>query len=85
MRKDKFVLRENLYLALGMLIEGEPPELFLIPSTVWKEESDVFVDRDYEGLKSRPEWGLNLLQKNMPLLEPYRFEKTIEALVQEMG
>jgi hypothetical protein len=34
MQKDKFNPDEDMYLALGLLVDGLPPELFLIPSTV---------------------------------------------------
>ena len=81
MQKDKFALQEHLYLALGLLFEGQPPELYLVPSAVWEEANAMFVSRDYEGLKSKPEWGLNISQKNKPLLQPYCFEKTIAALL----
>ena len=30
----------------------------------------------YEGLKSKPEWGLNISKKNMPIIEPHRLETT---------
>jgi len=80
--KDKFMLNKNLYLAFGLLLEGKPPELYLIPSVVWEKPSKPFVSRDYEKpeQKSKPEWGLNISKKNMPLLEPYRLDKTIESL-----
>lgn len=80
MQKTKFELRDNLYLAFGRLIEGKPPELYLIPSRVWDNPTGVLVSRDYEGLKSSPEWGLNVSRKNVPALEPYRFETTIAKL-----
>jgi hypothetical protein len=80
MPKSKFPPNDNLYLALGLLFEGDPPRLFLIPSTVWNTPDSVFVERNYEGLKSKPEWGLNISQKNMPALEPFRFESSIERL-----
>jgi hypothetical protein len=36
MHKSKFLLREHLYLGLGLLLEGKPPELYLIPSRTWE-------------------------------------------------
>jgi hypothetical protein len=81
MHKEKFVPREHLYLALGLLLERQPPELYLIPSIAWKNGNGMFVNHDYEGLKSKPEWGLNISKKNMPLLEPYRFEKIVEGMI----
>ena len=83
MEKTKFDLHEHVYLAFGLLRENEPPELFLILSTVWRAPDSVFVDRKYEGLKSRPEWGLNLSKKNALMLAPYAFVSTIERLITE--
>lgn len=77
MQKSKFVLSDNLYLALGLLTQDNLPELYLIPSTVWHSPNAVFVERNYDGLKSKPEWGLNISKKNMAFLEPYKFEKTV--------
>lgn len=81
MQKTKFKLDENVYLALGLLFQGEPPSLYLIPSTVWLLPNSVFVARDYEGLKSKPEWGVNISKKNMPTLEKYKFESSVQRLV----
>ena len=80
MQKSKFSLGENVYLSLGLLFQDEPPLLYLIPSTVWLSPDSVFVERNYEGLKSKPEWGLNISKKNMPVLEQYRFEFTVQRL-----
>ena len=81
LEKSKCELRDSLYVALGLLLEGNPPELFLIPSRVWETPNSLFVSRDYgKELKSAPEWGLNLSKKNLPLLEPYRFETAVTKL-----
>lgn len=84
-RKDKFPLEKNTFLALGLLKQGKEPELYLIPSLAWEScasrEGNTFVDRNYEGLKSKPEWGLNLSSKNMPELEKYRFVDIVEKLI----
>ncbi len=83
MQKEKFVLNEHLYLALGLLFDGQQPCLYLIPSVDWKQGSAIFVSRDYEGLKSKPEWGLNLSKKNMPLLKKYCFKKVVKTMISE--
>jgi len=82
MEKTKFLLSQTLHLALVLFIEGEEPVLYMIPSIVWNEPNSIFVSRDYdkEGQKSKPEWGINLSQKNLSALEPYRFEKTLASL-----
>lgn len=81
MQKSKFPLHEHNYLALGTVLEDSPPKLFLIPATVWLSPNAIFVDRVYEGLKSKPEWGLNLSKKNLSALDPYLFETAVERLI----
>ena len=80
MQKDKFKLSPDLYLALAILDEGVEPKLFLIPSEDWKQPNKLLVDRNYEGKKSKPEWGLNLSRKNMELLEKYSFDLMADKL-----
>lgn len=83
MQKSKFQLSESVYLALGLLFQDEAPLLYLIPSTVWHSPDSVFVERNYEGLKSKPEWGLNISKKNMARLEQYKFENTVKLLTSQ--
>lgn len=83
MPKSKFKPSEHLYLALGLLFEGQSPHLYLIPSTTWRSPDAIFVERNYEGLKSKPEWGLNISHKNMHALEAFRFESSVERLALE--
>ena len=72
-------LRDNLYLLLVTLIDNEMPTVYLIPSTVWKNPtSSLFVDRDYKGLSSPPEWGINISAKNMKELSKYEISKYIK-------
>lgn len=78
--KHKTTLRESLYLGLVLLTEGAPPDLYLVPSLVWANPNGLFVSRDYDGLPSKPDWGLNLSKKNLPLLEPYGFRKMARHL-----
>lgn len=80
MQKSKFNLSSDLYMALAILHEGIEPKLFLIPSKAWENRNALLVDRDYEGKKSKPEYGLNLSIKNMGLLEEYSFTKIVEDL-----
>lgn len=80
MRKAYFVPSPDLYLAVALFTEGREPDLYLVPSTRWLDPSPPFVSRDYEGLKSPPEWGLNLSKGAVPTLEPYRFETMIGKL-----
>lgn len=73
----KYELRENLFLMLILLKNNEMPSVYYIPSTVWKNPTPLFVDRNYEkeGQKSNPEWGINVSKKNMEELNKYEISK----------
>ena len=80
-RKEYFKPRDNLYAAVVILLDGKSPELYLVPSNVWHKPDSLFVSRDYgPGKKSKPEWGLNLSQRNYPELAEYSFKKVAESL-----
>jgi len=81
MRKTKFEIKENIYLAFVHFIEGQPPKLYLIPSTRWQTPDKIYSDRNYEGKKSQPEWGLSISPKNIAELEKFGFEKTITNII----
>jgi len=78
--KDKFQLRDSLLAALVIFMPREAPQLFLIPSLSWKDTDSLLVDRPYVGLKSKPEWGLNLSVRNLQYLEPFHFQKIVRTL-----
>jgi hypothetical protein len=79
-QKEKFKLRDNLVAAIVVFSENRVPDLYLIPSIFWKTPNELLVSRDYEGKKSKPEWGINISQKNMHLLELFRIEKIISMI-----
>jgi hypothetical protein len=83
MQKSKFPIRADRLLALVMLEEEKAPDLYLIPATAWLEPNALLVGRDYEGLKSPPEWGVQLSERNRPLLSSYGFDSAIAVLCQE--
>lgn len=80
MQKSKFPLRPDRLLALVLLEEDQPPDLYLIPATAWQFPNALLVGRDYEGLKSKPEWGVQLSACNLPLLGPYKFDSVVGSL-----
>ena len=80
-RKEHFGPRKNLLAALVLLNEQEPPQLYLIPSEAWLRTNSLLTSRDYEPpRKSRPEWGINLSNKNYPLLQDFTFDKVVKTL-----
>lgn len=83
MHKAKFPLRSDRLLSLVLLSEDQPPDLYLISATEWLRPNELLVDRDYEGLKSKPEWGVQLSRRSRLLLEPYRFGVAVLSLCQD--
>ncbi|MCR2805405.1 DUF4365 domain-containing protein [Paenibacillus soyae] len=80
-QKSKFnISNSNLYMALLIFKEGTMPDFFLIPSEAWKAPNEVFVDRNYDkpGQTSKPEYGVNISQKNYDILEIFKFEESIK-------
>jgi hypothetical protein len=80
MQKSKFPLRPDRLLALVLLEEEQQPDVYLIPATAWKSPNGLLVGRDYEGLKRKPEWGIQLSACNRSLLDPYHFDSVIGFL-----
>lgn len=82
MQKSKWNI-DNPYAYLTLLLfkDGMLPETYLIPATAWKIPNDLLCDKNYDGLKSKPEYGINISKKNMPLLQQYKFEEVITSLL----
>ena len=75
MQKEKWNIEDpNTYLALLLFEDGKLPEAYLIPATSWQTPNALLRDKDYDGLKSKPEYGLNLSNKNRALLGEYGME-----------
>jgi hypothetical protein len=83
MQKDKFPLRPDRLAAVVILVEDQSPDLYLIPAPAWESPNALLVSRDYEGKQSKPEWGLNLCTKNLPLLANFRFDGMVGSLMQD--
>jgi hypothetical protein len=80
LRKDRTQIRDGLLLALALFEDGKPPDAYLIPLTRWREPGGIFVDRDYAGLRSAPEYGVMLSRKGRDQLEPFRLDAMAERL-----
>lgn len=85
-QKSKFdISNKNLYLTLLLFENGKSPDMYLIPSSVWEEPNEVFVDRNYDkpGQKSAPEYGINISLKNYDILDIFRFEEVIKEFTEK--
>jgi hypothetical protein len=78
--KIKFPIAPHRLLASVLFHDQKEPELYLIPMTAWVAPNALLVSRDYDGKKSKPEWGLNLSLRNQALLERYRFDQVAPSL-----
>ena len=78
--KDKFAPHPNLFAIVALFTCGSMPDLYLIPSTTWLSPNALFASNDYEDKKSKPEWGLRLSEKNLPMLEPFTFDRIAPTL-----
>ena len=79
-RKSVFEPRASLIATLVVLRQGQSPQLFLIPSLAWLTPDGLLSDMAYEGKKSQPEWGIRLVQKNLPLLDRFEFARQAALL-----
>lgn len=64
-------IRPNLLIAFVILQANKAPTILLIKGSNWTDESSnnkIFANRDYEGKKSLPEWGLTINVKNLEYL-----------------
>ena len=78
--KHRFPLRNDLLMAVVTFSDGMPPQVYLIPSIQWTAPNTLIKDRDYPGLKSAPEWGLELSEAQLPALAEYRFSRSVQQL-----
>ena len=64
-------------------IDGQLPDVFVIPATAWAEPNAVLVERNYDkpGQTSEPEWGISLSKKNYRFLEPYKADIKLKEIL----
>ncbi len=67
-------LSEDRLVCYLHFVDGQLPDVFVIPATAWENPNAVLVDRKYDkpGQKSEPEWGINISKKNYNLLDEYK-------------
>ena len=79
--QEKFdITNKNLFLAVVMFTDNQEPNAYLINSQEWNTPNELIKFRTYQGLRSKPEYGLNISEKNIPLLEEFSLEKIVKQL-----
>ncbi len=78
-QKDKIVLDDVHLVCLIRFVDDELPNCYVFPATVWEHpDGSLFTSKDYIGLKSKPEYGINIKKKgNKVLLEKYNVDDTL--------
>lgn len=73
-------LSDNILIALVEWQNEQPISLYLIPTSEWNTGKwNILKDKDYEGLKSEPEWGIDINQSNKYELNNFQFSKFINT------
>ncbi len=80
-RKSKLVLDDKHLICYLRFVDDQLPEVYVIPATVFLEpDGSLFTSKDYVGLKSDPEYGINMSKKNYEKMQAFRIEATIQVL-----
>lgn len=80
-KSPSIVLPDNRIVCFLRFEDGFLPEVYTIPATAWVTPNTVLKSNDYIGLKSKPEWGISISNKNIHLLQEYRIENKINSFV----
>lgn len=74
-------LSSNIMIALVEWINDKPSNLYFIPMSEWENpDLTILKDRNYEGLKSKPEWGIDINQSNKHELNQFLANKIIKSI-----
>lgn len=71
----------SLFIATILFYNNGISKIFLIPVAELANENDLFRNRDYPKMKSSPEWGLNVTDKNMDILNQFELSKVLKKLI----
>jgi hypothetical protein len=78
--KRRFHPAGNRFAAVVLVAEAQEPDVYLVPSTEWRNASPPLKDRDNVGKRSEPEYGISLARSSLPALAHYSWdEKTARA------
>jgi hypothetical protein len=79
--KRRLQLDGDRYVALVVLADGEPPQLFAVPTLAFLDPVPPLVSRDYIGLASEPEYGIELTASALDALDRYAWDAgTVDRL-----
>jgi hypothetical protein len=69
--KRRFTPASNRFAAIVLLADADNPNVYLVPSTEWRNASPPLTDRPNIGKRSEPEYGISVARSSLPVLERY--------------
>lgn len=77
--KRRFTPASNRFAAIVLLADAEEPDVYLVPSTEWRNASPPLTDRPNIGKRSEPEYGISLARSSLPALQRYAWNGRAES------
>ena len=80
-KQDLGELKDNLFVALVLVIDKEPKVFYLIPSKVLlQSNSKIFIENNVSLMPSLSNWEIKFSTNNIPELVKYTIENMIDKL-----
>lgn len=80
-KQDLGELKENLFIALILVIDKEPKVVYLIPSEdLSQSDSNIFIDNEVSLMPSLSNWEIKVSTNAIPELAKYSLENIINKL-----
>jgi hypothetical protein len=73
--KRRFQPASSRLAAIVLLADAEDPDVYLVPSTEWRNASPPLTDRPNVGKRSEPEYGISLARSSLPALQQYAWDE----------
>jgi hypothetical protein len=80
-KQDLGELKENLFIALVLIIDKEPKVIYLIPSKdLLQANSNIFIENNVDLMPSLSNWEIKVSSNTIPELAKYALENMIDKL-----
>jgi hypothetical protein len=80
-KQDLGELKDNLYVALVLIIDKEPKVFYLIPSKdLLQTNSNIFIENNVSLMPSLSNWEIKISSNTIPELAKYALENMINKL-----
>lgn len=78
--KDKIVLNDKYLVCYLRFHDGQMPEIYVFPATVFANPLPPFSSRDYNGKSSKPEYSISPAKKHTTALQKYMADIILPTL-----